>query len=400
MFGLGPVARPLAATVLVQAMVAMAISTLPVLSPILAKTYGIDASLIGIYSSLVFAGAISFTLLGGMLVRRFGAIRISQIAVLLAASALAASVLGPLIGIVVFAVATGMGYGLATPAASHILARVTPENRRGIVFSIKQSAVPLGGLLSGLIAPVAAGLLGWQWAVACMAGAVAITALIIRPLRAELDDDRDPRYPVSAGAPFASIAMVLRHRRLRTLAVTTLAFTAFHASIFAIFTAFLVDRGGLTLIIAGQAFAAMQVAGVAARIGFGWLTDHYFSARRLLVGIGVGMGFAGVVVGQVDPGWSIEAIFAMAIMLGVVVGGWPGIYLAEIVRVVPAEQVGTATGGTVAFSFAGVVVGPALFSVVIAVSESYALAFALYGMIAATIAVALWLVARRAEARG
>lgn len=399
MFGLGPVARPLAATMLVQAMVAMAIGILPVLSPILAETYGVDASLIGIYSSLVFAGAIGFTLLGGTLVRRFGAVRISQIAVLLAAGALIASVLGPLIGMVAFAVVTGMGYGLATPAASHILARVTPANRRGIVFSMKQSAVPLGGLLAGLIAPVAAAYLGWQWAAVSMAAAVAVTALIIRPLRIELDDDRDPNYPVSARAPFASIAMVMRHPRLRTLAVTTLSFTAFHASVFAIFTAFLVGHGGLTLIVAGQVFAAMQMAGVAARIGFGWLTDHVLPARRLLVVIGVGMGVAGAVVGQLGPDWPIEGVFAMAIMLGIVVGGWPGIYLAEIVRVVPPDQVSTATGGTVAFSFAGVVVGPALFSVVIAVSGSYALAFALFGLNAAVIAVGLWLLARRAEAR-
>jgi MFS family permease len=385
---------------LVQAMVAMAVSTLPVLSPVLAETYGIDASLIGIYSSLVFAGATCFTLLGGILVRRFGAIRISQAALLLAASALVFSVLGPLAGLVIFAVATGMGYGLATPAASHILARVTPENRRGIVFSIKQSAVPVGGLLAGLIVPVAAIKLGWQEAVMGVAVVVAITALIIRPLRPSLDDDRDPRHPVSLRAPFASIASVMRHPRLRTLALTTLAFTSFHASIFAVFTAFLVDRGGLTLIVAGQVFAAMQVAGVAARIGFGWLTDHVISARRLMVVVGVSMAFAGAIVGQIGPDWPIAAVFGVAMVVGVAAAGWPGIYLAEIVRVVPSEQVSSATGGTVAFSFTGVVVGPALFSVVVTISGSYALAFSSFGAVAGVIAVGLWLAARRAEARG
>ena len=46
-------------------------------------------SLIGIYSSLVFVGAISFTLLGGLLVRRFGAVRCSQAALTIAGGALA-----------------------------------------------------------------------------------------------------------------------------------------------------------------------------------------------------------------------------------------------------------------------------------------------------------------------
>ncbi len=54
------VLRPLVATMLVQAMVAMAVSVLPVL----AETYGIESSLIGIYASLVFVGAIVCTALG------------------------------------------------------------------------------------------------------------------------------------------------------------------------------------------------------------------------------------------------------------------------------------------------------------------------------------------------
>ena len=36
--------------------------------------------------------------------------------------------------------------------ASHVLARVTPSRHRGLVFSVKQSAVPLGGLQPSLAA--------------------------------------------------------------------------------------------------------------------------------------------------------------------------------------------------------------------------------------------------------
>ena len=391
------VVRPLAATMLVQAMVAMAVSTVPVLSPLLAESYGLKASLVGLYASLVFAGAIAFTLLGGVLVRRLGAVRCSQAALAIAAAALAATALGPLAGVVAFAVVTGMGYGLATPAASHILARVTPADRRGVVFSLKQSAVPAGGLLAGLAAPPVAAVFGWQAALVAVALVVGAAAAVIAPLRAGLDADRNPRAPVSLGAPFAAVARVLGDRSLRALALATLAFACMQSSLFAIFPAFLVERGGLALIAAGQAFATLQCAGVVARIAMGWASDKLFPARTLLAGLGFAMAAAGALAAQLDAAWPVAAVFAMAGLIGFVATGWPGIYLAEIVRLVPADEVGVATGGTVAFSFLGIVAGPALFSAIVAATGSYAPAFYAFGALAAAAGALLWRAARRAR---
>ncbi len=230
---------------LVQATVAMAVSVLPVLSPVLADAYGIRSSLIGIYTSLVFAGAIFCTALGGTLVRRIGPIRCSQAALIVAGTALAMSASGPLAAILVFGVVTGMGYGLATPAASHILARVTPAERRGIVFSAKQSAVPIGGLLAGLLAPVLATLFGWQTSIVILSAIVSTISLVIYPLRAQLDDDRDPTVAISLRSPLSAIIEAAREPALRGLTVAAFTFAALQSSIFAIFTAYLVDRGGL-----------------------------------------------------------------------------------------------------------------------------------------------------------
>lgn len=386
---------PLGATMLVQAMVAMAISVVPVLSPMLGAHYGIAPSLIGLYSSLVFVGAISFTLLGGLLVRRFGAVRCSQVALSIAGAALAATALGPLAGIVVFAVITGMGYGLATPGASHILARVTPAGRRGIVFSLKQSAVPIGGLLAGLIAPLAAAGFGWRGAIVALAAAVAVVALVIRPLRAEYDDDRDPAFPITVRSPFTAVANVLRNPKLRGLAIATFAYAAMQSSIFSIFTAYYVEVGGLTLIVAGQAFAVLQAAGVIARVIFGWLSDSFVPARHLLASLGLTMAIVGVVAAQLGGDWPVAVMFVLAALIGFAAAGWPGIYLAEIARVVPIEQVSMATGGTVAFSFLGVVVGPALFSTIVTASGSYALAFYVFSAAAGMVGTLLWVARER-----
>ena len=386
------VARALAATMLAQAMVAMAVSAIPVLAPALAAGWGVRASAVGFYSSLVFAGAILCALTGGALARRFGAVRCTQTALAVAAAALAASAgaaAGPLAGLALLAVLTGMGYGLATPAASHILARVTPPRRRGVVMSLKQSAVPLGGLFAGLAAPAAAAEFGWRSALLCVSGAVFAAAFVVAPLRARLDDDRTPGFPVSARTPLRAVAFVLGHRELRSLTVAAFSFAAVQSSLFAIFTAWLVEAGGLGLARAGQAFAVMQGAGMAARVAFGWLSDRAVPARRLLRAFAVGMALLLLAAARLDPAWSWFEIAGLAALAGFVVAGWPGVYLAEIVRLVPVDRVSVATGGTVGFSFLGVVVGPAAFSALVA-AGGWALAFASFAAFAALVAVVLY----------
>src|SRR3984957_10283375 len=55
----------------------------------------------------------------------------------------------------------GLGYGPVTPASSHILVRQSPAGRRALIFSIKQTGVPLGGVLAGGIVPVLILAVGW-----------------------------------------------------------------------------------------------------------------------------------------------------------------------------------------------------------------------------------------------
>src|SRR3546814_20024698 len=84
------------------------------------------------------------SLLAGGFVRRFGAIRASQIGLLLCAAGVAISVLPSPISMAIGAVLIGLGYGPITPASSHLLARSTPAHRLSFVFSVTQTGVPLG----------------------------------------------------------------------------------------------------------------------------------------------------------------------------------------------------------------------------------------------------------------
>ena len=377
---------PLSAMMLVQSMTAMAVVTVPVLAPEIAASLAIDAAAVGLYQSTAFVGAAFLTLMSGSIVLRHGGIRVNQVSVVLSAAGVALAVVGSVPVVAAGAVLAGAGYGLATPGASHVLARITPPDRRGLVFSVKQSAVPLGGLVAGVLFPTVAERFGWVWAIALACAMVASAALIIQPLRARLDDDRNPEHRVRIDAPGQSIRLILATPRLRPIALVAFSFGAMQLCLFAFLVTYLVERVGLDLVTAGLLFAVMQGAGFVARVGWGWVSDRWISTRPLLAGLGAGTIASTLVAIGFSDGWPLTALAAASVALGATGVGWNGIYLAEVARAVPVDKVGLATGGTLMFTFVGVVLGPSTFGAIVAMTGSYAAAFiAMDALVLATV---------------
>jgi hypothetical protein len=73
---------------------------------------------------------------------------------------------------------------------------------------------------------------------------------------------------------------------------------------------------------------------------------------------------------------------------------WNGVYLAEVAALAPAGAAGAATGGALSLTFLGIVLGPALFSAVVSLSGSYALAFAIVGFGSLAGGLRVWGVGR------
>ena len=380
---------PLSAMMLVQSMTAMALVTVPVLAPEIAASLDVDTATVGLYQSTAFAGAAFLALLSGSLVLRHGGVRVNQVSVVLSAAGIGLAVTGAVPVVALGAVLAGMGYGLATPGASHVLARVTPPARRGLVFSVKQSAVPLGGLIAGLLFPPIAERFGWVWAIALSCAMVLSAALIIQPLRARLDDDRNPAHRVRINAPGQSIRIILTTPRLHPIALVAFSFGAMQLSLFGFFVTYLVERVGLNLVTAGLLFSVMQGAGVVGRVAWGWVSDRWVPARPLLAGLGAGAVASTMAAITFSDAWPFAGLAVASAALGFTAVGWNGIYLAEIARVVPIEKVGLATGGALLFTFLGAVLGPSIFGAIVAVTGSYTAAFIAIDVLVLATVVAL-----------
>ena len=387
----------LTVTTAIQAMVSMALLTLPAMAPAVARALAVPSTLVGAYVALCYFAAMLSSLVGGTLVRRLGAIRVSQLGLGLCAVGLALCALPWLPAVALGALCIGAGYGPITPASSHLLALTTPAHRMSLVFSIKQTGVPAGGMLAGALVPGLSLWLGWQGTLLAVAGVCALCAALAQPLRAALDADRQPAQPLALQALFKPIGMVLGHPSLRALAACSFLFSAVQVSTTAYMVTYLNESLGMTLLAAGAALSVSQLAGVVGRIAWGAVADRGVGPRNTLMLLATLMMAGRVLTALLQPQWPTLLIWAIVALLGASAIGWNGVYLATVARQAPPGQAGVATGGTLLFTFMGVVCGSPAFGALAGASGSYRIAFAALALPAA-LALGL-LVWRAAQAR-
>jgi predicted MFS family arabinose efflux permease len=360
-----------------QVLVAMAGLAAPVLAPIAARDFGLHAHLVGIFVSILYGGAATIGLISGPLIARLGAVRVSQLCLLLSAAALALTTISSPWALVLGALVLGLGYGPATPASSHLLAKVTPPHRLNLVFSLKQTGVPLGNALAGAVLPGAALAFGWRAAVLAGALACLVTALLLQPLRAALDADTRPVSVLAAlRRPFEPLFSVLSMPALRVLALTSFAFAGMQVCVGAFLVTYLVEGVELSPINAGFLLSCAQAAGVGGRILWGAAADALKRPTLVLGGLGLAMSLAAIMVGLFTPSWPYLALVAVAILFGGTAIAWNGIHLAQLARLAPAGRAAELTGGAFFVTFGGVTVVPLIFSFLLSATDSYALAFA------------------------
>jgi MFS family permease len=385
---------PLAATLAIQALVAMATITVPVLAPAASRELHLSPGLIGLYVSLIYLGSMISSAASADLIRRIGAIRFSQYCLVTCAAGLALLTIGTMPALIASAFVLGLGYGPITPASSHILARTTPPHMMSFVFSVKQTGVPLGGALAGIVVPPLVLLGGWRAGALAVAGLCVLTAAIAQSIRAENDADRDPGRPISARGPLRALALVASDANVRRLALSSFFFSALQLCLTTYLVTYLTSKLGYTLVEAGLMLAVATTAGIVGRIAWGAVADRSRRPAAVLGLVGLAMAAAAGTMAISSPDWPRAAMIALCAAFGGTAIGWNGVYLAEVAREAPRGKTVEATGGALFFTFFGVLITPPLFAAIVEGGGSYGAAFAVVA--APTLLCGLWLLARAA----
>ena len=369
-------------TLLVQSAASAAIIAPAVAAPALLQALGASNVVVGVYIATVYFAAMLASLVGAALVRRWGPIRTSQVALLVGAAGLfLIAVPQPAVAFV-GALMLGFGYGPITPASSEMLARTTPTTRLALVFSIKQTGVPLGGVLAGLVVPLALTWRDARWSMAVMAAIGVASIGLAELLRRVLDAHRDPTSPMPTFTRMTTpLRFVGAHPVLRQLALCSFVFSAVQVSLSSYMVSFLHDDLGWTIVAAGAASSIAQTAAVGGRVVWGHMADRWSGGPRwTLFGLALGMTALGLMMPWLGSGTSHPWVIVLLALYGCTAIGWNGVYLGTVARVVPHDQAAMATGGTLFFTFFGVVLGLPSFGLVSGLFGHIGPAFALLAL--------------------
>ncbi len=273
-------------------------------------------------------------------------------------------------GVFAGAVAVGFAYGVTAPAGSQILSGHTPRRLWGTVFSVRQAGVPAGGAIAGLLGAGLAAAVDWRAGLAVL-GALPLAAaalLVLAPARFRTGADgrafrlRALFAPANALSPFRTLT---RLPQLRPVVLASLGLGTAHSSTLAFLTTYLTDGLGLALGLAGALYSAMHAASLGGRLVVGVIADRVGSTRLMLVAMAVASSLALVMLSAVDPAWPRPLLFAAAAMAGAGISTWNGLYLAEIAKLAPPEDVAEATAAGSLFTFTVYTVAPPVFALLV-----------------------------------
>ena len=364
-----------------------------VLAPVALIDLSVDPVWLGIYMSLMAMSALVVQVGCGSFIVRYGALRVSQISLVMGGLGLALVPLG-LVPILILSAAIIGGGASSTPASSHLLGRYSPLKWAPLVFSIKQTAVPAGLLFAGLLGPFLSENYGWRNTFLIIAAACIFLALILQLLRWEFDSDKDTTRKFRLSDFKKTITLVLSQPELRSLALACFAFVGLQTTFIAYFVIYL-THVGFSLAEAGQIFAYATSVAILGRIFWGWLSSSYVSPRTMLAVLALAMAISIGLTGLFDKNWPIWKITLVSAAVSATVFSWHGVLLAEAVRLAPESMRGAVTGGVLSFGQFGGLTLPLLYSFLLWVTGSYSLGFIICAVPALFVGLVLLYQTRR-----
>jgi MFS family permease len=203
--------------------------------------------------------------------------------------------------------------------------------------------------------------------------------LVIQPLRPAFDGDRNRAQRMrlhdifSVRAISAPLATFKQNPMLRRVTALSVSFAICQGCLFSFTVTLLVEKRGFDLVLAGSVFAAMQFAGVVARILLGWVADRTGNALANLVAQGFAAGCAILALALLPADTGFWPLALICVLTGFFGASWNGISLAEVARLAPPGKVADATAGSTIFIFLGYVAGPSIFATLVSLTGSWAL---------------------------
>ena len=343
----------LAAAIAAQLSVSTAQQGLPALGPILASTFDLTTAGVGLLLGTISLGTATAVIFWGNLADRIDDRLVAVIGLVGTAICFATAAFFETSEVAHFAIIfAGIMMASPTVAMTKGLARnFVHLGNIGFALSTRQAAVPVGGVIGGIVLTGSAVSHGLSAALYALAGLIFVGGLFV--IFAPAGVPEPPRLS-------AENLPAVNWRRLAPILIAAAFFCLTQLGIVALLTLYLSSSRGWTPTHAGQLYALMMACVIPLRIRLGVISDRY-PTRRVQFQIWIALLGAGLLIAcaLLEHYWVVVPLLFFA---GISAMGWNGLLFTTAVVAVPAERVGFTQGVLHSFIFAAGGLSPIIMS--------------------------------------
>ncbi len=329
-------------------------------APHIRATLGLSAVGVGAIASVAYLGAMFSSRIGGRTTDRLGPTAVISAGMTAMAAGVGVAAVAP--GAVVLylgVLLAGLGYGVINPATS-VLANPSTARRRGLVMSVKQSGVPIGGIAAGAVLPRLSSAIGWREAF--------LLPLLVCVGVAVLVDQRGRRRSALFGNSTEVVRSSVRMRLPHGFAYGFVTAGA-QVSLFAFTTVYLADGRHFSPDRAGLGVSLLLLGGVVGRPAWGWVSDLFPERRLLILQLTAVLGAGAILaIWSVPVGWLPVALF----LTGTSAVAWNGVYVAAVTEAAEPHEIGWTTGASLTLINLGAVACPIVIGLIVQLTHSWA----------------------------
>lgn len=386
----------LALTTLGQAAANILSASFGPLAPFLQADFQISRTEIGLIATAVSLTAAPSALFGGRVADHVGERRVLILSGLVSAfSALAISRSDSLWGLLASCLLLGLGNGIQNPAGSAAVMRWFPQRQRGFAMGLRQTGVPLGGILAASLAPLLALAYGWRTAYA-LGGLMACTGAALIFI-AYYDPPRQTEAGAAAPRPLGDL---VRDTQLWWLGCIFNCQLITQQSVSTYFVLFLHEALNTSVVGAAALLAVINVVAMAARIGWGLLSDWHFQGKRrpvllIIVLLTICSTLGAAAMPQQTP---LVLVTGFAVLLGASAFAWTGVVGTLVIETAGRESAGSAISVVQVLATPASLLGPPLFGLLTDWAGTYRVAWLVLALVGTLGFVAVRQVTEAAEA--
>ncbi|CAM5278795.1 hypothetical protein GCM10010329_78540 [Streptomyces spiroverticillatus] len=330
------------------------------LGPFLIEDLSLSGSQLGLLTAVTFGTATVLSLYAGQLTELLGARRaFTLLLVLVAAGFTVLATAGSYGFLLVGLVLGGAAQSLANPSTNKLIATHLPIERKAFAVGVKQSGVPLAAFVAGLTLPTLAGALSWSTALALMVP-VALAAAAGAAMLPRDDLVRSaklrPALPAAPNLPTRWLTAVSLCVGCGLAALNT------YLPLYAHQRLSLGERGS------GALIAAIGVSGIASRLLWSRLSDRLDVTRSLLILTAAAVVSAALIPAATAASW---LVWVGAVGLGCSAAAANAVSMVAVTKGKGFGTTGHASAMVSMGFFAGFVVGPLAFGLLVDATDGF-----------------------------